>query len=224
MVDPKGFARRSPLIRAFPATADWRSLVETAVVGRVKEREAVGRLAIADLSPLPRLGFKGRGTLAAMKAGGVTLEADPNRAFRQPDGGLCLVLGPGEVLLLGALDGDGTRLSQLERSWRLDDGEQTYPLPRRDTHAWLGVAGDAAPEMFAKLCGVDLRLHIFPDLTIAQTSVARLSAIVARADRETTPFFHLLFDSASSTYLLACLLDAAAEYIGGLIGLDALLS
>ena len=43
-----------------------------------------------------------------------SLEATPNRAFRQPDGGLCLVLAPGEVILLSNLAGDGERLAQLE--------------------------------------------------------------------------------------------------------------
>ncbi len=224
MVDPTRFARRSPLRRAFPESAAWGSLDDVAVVRRIEGRETIDALAIADLSPLPRLGFKGRGTMPAMEARNIVVEPQPNRAFRQPDGGLCLVLGLGEVLLLGALDGRGAKLSELEASWSIDDEEHTYPVPRRDSHAWLALAGPAAPDMFAKLCGVDLRLRVFPDRAIAQTSVARLNAIVVRADCGATPVFHLLADSASAAYLLACLLDAAAEFGGGLIGLDSFVS
>ncbi len=42
-----------------------------------------------------------------MQARGIAVEATANRAFRQPDGGLCLVLAPCEVILLSNLNGDG---------------------------------------------------------------------------------------------------------------------
>lgn len=182
------------------------------------------RLAIADLSALPRLGFKGRGTIPAMQARGITVEAHPNRAFRQPDGGLCLVLAPGEVILLGPLSGDGARFDGLLAGWRIEDEERTYPLLRRDSHALFAIMGSDAPAMFAKICGIDLRLHKFADLAIAQTSVAKLTGIVTRADLGTTPVFHLLADSASADYCLTCLLDAAEEFQGGLVGIDAVRS
>lgn len=218
------FLRRSPLARALPASAEWGAGDDAAVVVRAGETEARGDLGIADLSPLPRLGFKGRDTVAAMQARGIVLEAEPNRAFRQPDGGLCLVLGPGEVFLLGTLDAADATLKALERLWRIEDAERTYLLPRRDSHAWLAVTGPAAPELFAKLCAVDLRPARFADLAVAQTSVARLNAIVTRADRHGQPVYHLLADSASSAYLLDCLLDAATEFRGSLIGLERLRS
>ena len=75
--------------------------------------------------------------------------------------------------------------------------------------------------MFAKLCGVDLRPAKFPDLAIAQTSVAWLSAIVLRDDRGGTPAYHLLADSAAAAYLWDCLVDAMAEFDGRPAGLAA---
>ena len=68
--------------------------------------------------------------------------------------------------------------------------------------------------MLAKLCAVDFRTHRFPDFSIAQTSVARLNSIVLRADAGGEPTYHLLADSASSAYMLACLEDAAEEFGG----------
>jgi sarcosine oxidase subunit gamma len=157
-----------------------------------------------------------------MQARGIILEATPNRAFRQPDGALCLVLAPGEVILLSNLAGDAERLAQLEANWRIEDEERTYPLPRRDSHAWLAVAGEASPEMFAKLCAIDLRPAKFADLSIAQTSIAKMSAILVRADIGAKPVFHLLVDSAAAVYFCDCLLDAADEFGGRIVGLKAL--
>jgi sarcosine oxidase subunit gamma len=148
-------------------------------------------ITIEDLSERPRLGFKGRGTVEAMKRRSVTVEATPNRAFRQADGSLCLVLAPGEVFYLSNEAGDGSRLAQWEQGWRIEDEERSYPLPRRDSHAWFRLTGTDLPAMMAKICGVDLRHDRFGDLAIAQTSVARLNAIVLRADREGAPAFHL---------------------------------
>lgn len=175
-------------------------------------------LVIADLSELPRLGFKGRGTLPAMQARGLQIENEPNRAFRQSDGSLCMVLAASEVFLLGAPDGEKANFDALESGWRIEDGEKTYPMPRRHSHAWFALGGDTAPELFSKICAVDLRRHIFGDLAIAQTSVARLNAIVLRADVACHHVYHLLADSSASAYMLACLKDAAEEFGGKVTG------
>ena len=223
MVDPLAYARRSPLRRRLEAEgAAWGDLGDVAVAETIGDAAPSGGIAIVDLSPLPRLGFKGRGTIPAMQSRGITVEATPNRAFRQPDGGLCLVLAPGEVILLSNLAGDGERLAQLESGWRIEDEERTYPLPRRDSHAWLAVAGQAAPEMFAKLCAIDLRRDKFPDLAIAQTSIAKMSAILTRGDIGADPVFHLLVDSAAALYFCDCLLDASDEFGGRIFGLKEL--
>lgn len=177
-------------------------------------------LVISDLSEMPRLGFKGRGTLPAMQARGLQLENKPNRAFRQADRSLCLVLAASEVFLLGA-PGSNNSLTELENNWRIEDNENTYPMPRRHSHAWFALDGDAAPELFSKICAVDLRPHNFNDLAIAQTSVARLNAIVLRADTNERTIYHLLADSAASSYMLSCLKDAAGEFSGRIMDASA---
>jgi sarcosine oxidase subunit gamma len=93
-----------------------------------------------------------------------------------------------------------------------------YPMPRAESHAWFIVAGERAPAMFAKLCGVDLRPHRFALGSIAQTSLAKMSAIVIRADLGDAPAFHVLADSASAEYLWGCLVDAMAEFAGAPVG------
>lgn len=220
MTTPRAHIRRSPLARAREyAAARWTALGDVAIAETVAHSGSADvRLSIADLSPLPRLGFKGRGTIDAMRKRGIAVEAAPNRAFRQPDGGLCLVLAPGEVILLSNLAGEGSKLDRWLTDWRLDDEERTYPLLRRDSHAWFAVTGEAAPQMFAKICAIDLRPHKFADLTIAQTSVAKMTAIVARADTGSRPTYHVLADTAAALYFCHALLDAAGEYGGRLVG------
>lgn len=221
MTSPLNHLRRTPLRTLLDsAGADWADLEDCAVASRYVAAADPRRLAIADLSPLPRLGFKGRGTLEAMAKRGIVLEPTPNRAFRQPHGGLYLVLAPGEVFLLAGLTGDGWRLASLHDGWSIEDGERTYPLLRRDSHAWFVVTGLEAPAMFAKICAIDLRPEKFADGAIAQTSVARMSAIVARSDLGGTLAYHVLADSAAALYFCSCLLDAAHEFGGQLVGLE----
>ncbi|THD75221.1 MAG: sarcosine oxidase [Bradyrhizobium sp.] len=185
---------------------------------------ALSSIEIFNLSFLPRSGFKGGGTLSAMQARGLTFENQPNRAFRQDDGTLCLVLAATEVFLLGSLGGNNTRLEELETTWHIEDAKGSYLMPRCHTHAWFALEGDRVPEMLAKLCAVDFRPSVFGDLSIAQTSVARLNSIVLRADLEKRRIYHLLADSTCSSYMLACLKDAAEEFGGRVKDAERLLS
>ena len=189
------------------------------------EAAAARRLALADLSPLPRSGFKGAGTPEWLAAQGVEVPSDSNRAARQKDTTLAARLAPGEVLMLGDVSRDAGGLpTELDAAWAAEplppESPRGYPVPRQDSHAWFLVSGGEAAAMFAKLCGVDLRPAKFLDLAIAQTPVARINAIVIRDDRSGHLAYHLLCDGASAAYLWDCLLDAMAEFDGRPVGLD----
>jgi sarcosine oxidase, subunit gamma len=222
---PPAFLRRSPLEhRLATMGATWRPLADCAIAERVQNGAAEAAICLVDLTALPRLGFKGRGTMEASAKRGIALEPEPNRAFLQADAGLCLVLARSEIVLLAPPNGDGARLARLADDWRLEDLDRSYPVPRRDGGCWLRIAGDRAPDMFAKLCGIDLRLHKFPGLAIAQTSVARLNGVICRQDIGARPAFHLLADWASADYLFDCLIDAMGEFdgkVGGIADLEA---
>lgn len=224
---PGDFARRSPIERKLRAAgAVFGEVAGAAIPTRYREggeEAAAGTLGIADVSTLPRLGFKGKPVLSDMNSRGLTLEFRPNRAFRQKDGVLAAVLAMTEVLLLSSLNGEAKVLDELAANWSIDKAEGAYPVPRRDSHFWFVITGRQAPSMFAKICGVDLRPESFSDLAIAQTSIARSNAIVIRDDQGETPAYHLLGDSASAGYMWDCLLDAMAEWKGRPVGLNALL-
>jgi sarcosine oxidase subunit gamma len=189
--------------------------------GELDESAAAARLGLADLCLLPRTGFKGRKVIPALEAQGVELTV-PNQAIRQADGGIAAVLAMTEVLILAPLSGAAGQIHALGRDWSLDQADGCYLAPRQDSHFWFALTGQDASATLAKLCGVDLRLNRFADLTIAQTSVARSNCVVIRGDLGELPAFHLLGDSAAAGYMWDCLLDAMAEFGGRPVGLAAL--
>lgn len=198
---------------------------------REAEASAARRLGLADLSVLPHGGFKGKGTVEWLTAQGLTIGADSNVAYKQAGGEWAARLAPTEIFLLDSLAGTGALLQRLNAAWQWAAAAprpaQGYAMPRQDSHGWFMVTGEFVPEMFAKICGVDLRRDRFAEGAIAQTSVAKMSAIIIRADRQAkdgrvTPAFHVLADIASTEYLWTCLMDAAAEFDGKPVGLRAL--
>lgn len=192
--------------------------------GGADEAAAARRLALADLSPLPRIGYKGEGAPAWLRQNKVQIPAQPNAAQPQADGTLVAALSAQEHLLLSPIKppSGGGVCQQLAAAWSLDSAAQCYQLPRYDSHCWFAVCGEHVGDMLAKLCGVDLRPESFAANAVAQTSLARVNTIVIRCPLGGTPAFYLLTDSASAEYLWDCLLDAMDEFSGAIIGLNAL--
>lgn len=184
------------------------------------ETITAGELAIVDLAALPRAGYKGWDMATWATGQGLDLP-EPNRARAQTDGTLALRLSNGELVLLGS-DAAGTgTIDRLAGAWSMD-GAVCFPVPRADTNTRFAITGARAPEMMAKMCGIDLRPHRFENHQIAQTSVARMNAILLRNDRGATYALDMVLDSASAVYMWECLTDAMAEFGGRPIGLDAL--
>ena len=226
MIDPGGLPRRSFVYRELEeAGAAFERVGDAAVAAAFdddsgNEVAAAHRLGLADLSPLPRIGYKGRDALEWLAEQGLEIDEPSNRCYPQTDGQLLLKLAPTEALILPPVDRLDADL--LIDHWTDQPGRLCYPVPRREGSLWFRVTGTAAPELFAKLCGVDLRSSAFADHDIAQTSVARMSAIVARDDIAGLLAFHVLADSASASYLWSCLSDSMGEFDGVPVGLSAL--
>lgn len=223
-LNPQMCKERSPIYH-LQSNAVHARLGDTVLVSRYAgERDPARhqRCGLADLCNLPRVGFRGSDAAAYLQARGYQLPAVPNQALAQADGGLVARLSQTEYLLLGSLGDSGHRTQCEERDWSLGP-QAVYLLPRQDSHAWLLLTGSHAPQVMAKLCGVDLRPEAFAEGAVAQTSVARINAMVINAPVDGLPAFHLLCDRASCAYLWDVLLDAMAEFDGGPVGIDALL-
>lgn len=173
-------------------------------------------LAMADASHLPRSGFKGSGTPDWLGKQGLTLPSAPNRWLKDRQGRILARLSQGEFLLLGDF-------KELDAAWSYESAPMCFPLLRQHSHAWILISGDAAPKLMAKICGVDLRPGYFAEDEIAQTSVARLNAIVIADRIAGRTGYHLLADIASSQYLWDCLADAMLEFQGAPVDAQALL-
>ena len=189
--------------------------------GGSDEVRRASSLGLIDLSPLPRIGFKGPNTAAWLDGLNIALPEQSNRATQVRSEVLAARLAPGEALLLGPRDGNGGAIGALERAWSYDV-PGVWPVPRRDASFWFLVVGRHSMALFAKICGVDLRAKAFANGAIAQTSVARTNCIIIRSSVGDLPAYDLLGDSASSGFVLNSILDAMAEFDGTLVGFDAL--
>ncbi len=216
MADPATLPRRSFVYRRLIERGVSFDASRNAV--RKSEDAAHAGIVLGDLSLAPRCGFKGRHTLDWLRGQKIVVSDENNRATRLGEVGLTCRLADNEALILS----DAGTVDRLDAACAREVPFGCYTMPRADSHAWFRIAGGDAARMLAKLCGVDLRPRSFDDLEIAQTIVARLSAIVVRDDIGETLAYHLLADSASALYLWDCVVEAMAEFDGVVAGAEAL--
>lgn len=226
-IDPGSALRRSQLIGWHAEQgAVYTELADSAFVDRYKstrdEASDAAQLGICDLSLLPRQGVTGPGSVEFLQANGYQLPAKANTSVRQTSGNLLSRLSPQEFLRIElshifAKPGNGDI-----PNFHVGSDDRVYDVPRVDSHCLFSVCGNAAAFMFAKLCGVDLRSHKFADGDVAQTSVARVNAIVIRHDLGASDNYFLLIATPAAEYLWECLLDAIGEYDGRAVGVAAL--
>jgi sarcosine oxidase subunit gamma len=157
-------------------------------------------VAIADLTALPRVAYRGAGAAAWLASHGMALPERHGAALRQPSGAIAVRLAPASFLVLAARDGTGP-CAGLEDAYTAECPAACYDLPVRDSLGWLALTGGSAAAFLARFCSLDLRERAFPDGSAAQTHVAKLSATLVRADEGGTPTYHLLTDAASAEWL-----------------------
>ena len=190
-------------------------------------------LMLCDLSLLERTGYKGRGAGDWLSAY-ATLPDIPNEAVTSiAQNTLVARLSNEEYLLIDGLEdtgvsGDSGEASQsfartLDQHFKHDQPSLGFSLPRRDSHCLFALYGQSVPAMMAKLCAIDMSTDQFVEGAVAQTSVARLNAIVIRQHGIQIPKYLVLADVSAAEYLWHCLLDAMIEFSGVTVGLDELL-
>lgn len=185
------------------------------------ETSAAGHLGLCDLSLLPRHGITGAGSTAWLLAHDYEPPQHPNTVVTQPNDDLLVRLSAEEYLCLRISKLSGAAYDEPPH-WPGDDDGNAYPAPRADSHCLFAVTGSSAATLFSKLCAVDLRPDKFADGCVAQTSVARVNAIVIRHDLNGTRNFYVLTSTSAAEYLWECLLDAMQEFKGMPVGIAAL--
>ena len=186
-------------------------LVESYIAG-----DDHGQCGLTDLTGLPRLGFKGADTIAWLAAQGAAIPQLANQALCER-GVSTIRLSANEVFLAAYEAGDqvDAQFATLRSAQSHDLEPRNYLLERAHSHACFALSGRDCSTMLAKLCGVDLGADHFPPLAVAQTSLARINAIIVRLDDRAHPSFLVFVDMSSAEYLWQALLDAMHEFGGG---------
>lgn len=195
------------------------------------EAGAARNMAVSDLSPLPRIGFKGANAVGWLESQDVAVNPLNNKSQEsgtgtgagagQGSGIVSLRLGDAEVLLLGEEPRHVEFLDGLSAAAAAERPPYVYTVPRGESNACFLICGRDASAMLAKLCAVDFRPQHFAQGDVAQTLVASVVGIVVRADLGGLTAYRLLVGSAVAEYVWDCLQDAMAEYGGLTVGLDA---
>ena len=185
-----------------------------------EEKEHLTKLALVDLTPLPRIGFKGADTPQWLEEQTITLPEKPNQAIRLLDQTMIARLSNNEFLLLSDIEQKANTVNTLCQ-WQLQENKLCYLLLRQHSHCWFMLTGKHSINMMAKICGVDLSDAGFANHQVAQTSLARINSIVIKDTINHTTAFHILSDSTSAEYLWGCLNDAMVEFSGKNIGVGA---
>jgi sarcosine oxidase subunit gamma len=185
------------------------AIVVASYAANTAEVPAARELGLCDLSTLPRWGATGRGATAWLTDAGFDVPATANRAARQANGLSTSLLSAAEPPA-GMPDVHDNAAGPV------------YELPRQDSHAWFAVTGRKASAALTTICGVDMRDVSFVDGAVAQTSIARVSAVVLRSDLGDSPCFFVLVSSTAAEYLWDAIAGAMVGPGGAHIGTRAL--
>ena len=206
--------------------AAWGQCNGYAIVTKISDAKTelgyVHNMALCDISHLQRIGFKGPNAIEWLTQHNINVPTQINTATSFNNGCLSARLGLNDILILDSIKNTTNITQKLEQKWLSEYASSENPggfiLPRQDSHACFAVCGIKSADMFTKLCAIDLRTHKFANHAIAQTSLAKSSAIIIRHDIHNTNTFFVLVENVLAEYCWDCLYDAMQEYQGQIIG------
>jgi heterotetrameric sarcosine oxidase gamma subunit len=188
---------RSPISPAPPVTVEhgWE----------ISARRSGAELRIMDCTPLAKV------LVQASADGEVarTLGVPFGRAARDEHGTLVVGSGLGEWLLLAP---PGTSEVVAKRVEEIQDDELVSVFDATHGRALMRVTGTRAPDLLAKVCGVDFSEEVTPDGAAFRSSVAKLVTDVVRDDRDGVRSYLLHCERSSGQYLFDALIDAGDEF------------
>jgi sarcosine oxidase subunit gamma len=168
-------------------------------------------ITMSDISVNARVGFRGKGASYFLEANGFSVPGKPNQA-KMTEQGICILrLSDSEFWLVDSNNSNQSAIESLELASNGQDA--VYRLYCQHSHGAFVISGASIAEMFAKVCAVDLSIHSFAEGAIAQTSVARVNAIIVRMKDDKSNIFLLLSDFTTTDYLWHSLADAAFEFV-----------
>ena len=171
----------------------------------VAKEDHVSHENLVDFSEVQRIGVKGKAAKDWLTHQGLAVPAEINEGIELQQGGWVLRLGSSEYWILS----DPSK----EYKYAEVDGE-CYSVYCAYSRAWFVLKGADKASVMAKVCGVDLREDGFPLGSIAQTSVAKVNAVIVHHLFRGESVFSILSDSASARYLWDSFVDACDNVEG----------
>ena len=188
---------RSPIAPAPPVTVEhgWE----------ISARSSGAELRIMDCTPLAKVLVRAATVGEVARTLGVLF----GRASRDEHGTLVVGSGPGEWLLLGP---PGASAAIIRRIEEVPDEELVSVFDATHGRALMRITGARAPELLAKVCGIDFSEEVTPDGAAEGSSVAKLVTGVVRDDRDFERSYLLHCERSSGQYLFDALMDAGDEF------------
>ena len=190
-----------PIARSPIAPAPPMAVVDGWEVSR---RQATAALTLSDRTPLAKV-------LVHAEPGGpyAATAVDFGRAAHRDGDVLKVGSGVGEWLLLGPV-GSASALEDHARS--RSAGEPVGIVDLTHGRALVRLTGQPAAAVLSKVCGIDFRDEVTPDLSAFRSVVAKVVTDVVRDDLDRVPSYLLHCERASGQYLFDVLVDAGADH------------
>ena len=175
--------------------------------GAAEARSAREGVALGDETPRAKLLVQGDEAAAAVAA--ATGLAAPR--VGDVSGGRVTACGlRPDLLLVAAGPGEGEGiLKTLEQAAAAAAGLVTVTDVTHGRFEYR-IVGPEAPRLLSKVCGLDFDDDAFPDRRCRETSVARVKALVVRADAGGRPAWRVLGGRALGAYVWDTLMEAGA--------------
>lgn len=77
----------------------------------------------------------------------------------------------------------------------------------------MTLNGPCTARVLPKLCGLDFDERAFPHYHAAQTSIAKVRALIVRADEDDLPRYIIAVDRSHAAYTWGAILDAMQEFV-----------
>jgi heterotetrameric sarcosine oxidase gamma subunit len=174
---------------------------------RVLDAQTSAALVLADLTAYAKVAVRAAPDGPAAAA----LSCPPGRAVRAPCGELVVRCAPDEWVLLGAAGRGEPIVRRYEAIAGRSGGSLVSVIDVTHLLVLLRLTGDAAAELLATVCAVDLADAAVSNGTAFRSSVARLATLVVRDDVDGTRSYLLASDRSTGRYLFDTLLDAGLE-------------
>ena len=177
-----------------------------------QERRAAQRLALCDLSSLPRVGYKGNAATNWLREQHVPIPAETFESKRLRDGGIVLKVASDEYFL----EAGPTGLDLPPQVANFPP--ECFPIVREDSS--IVLCGVRSKDVLQQVCGYDFSTAALD--RVVYTRVAGVDAAVFPASGFSQPLVKIWSDRSYAVSLWNSLVEICAEFEGPIIGAQAL--